>query len=101
MASAKVYLELDSIQAQVKATVREVMADAEQVRLLVRSVESQAADMFADCGVEELRRIAALVRAQTLGMLVSAARLAGRAERLDAIADVRDLGLTAEETAPA
>ena len=33
-----------------KNAVREVMADAEQVRFVVQSVEAEAAEMFADCG---------------------------------------------------
>ena len=91
MANAKVYLELDSIQSQVKTAVREVMADAEQVRFVVQSVEAEAAEMFADCGIDELRRVAAVVRNHTLGMMVSAARMGCRAERLETIADVREL----------
>jgi hypothetical protein len=83
MANAKVYLEVDSIQSQVKNAVREVMADAEHVRLVVESVEAEAAEMFADCAVEELRRVAAVVRTHTLGMMLSAARMVCRAERLE------------------
>lgn len=89
MASDKVYLELGSIQSHIKNAVRDVVADAEQVRLVVASVEAQAAEMFADCGIEELRRIAAVVRTHTIGMMLGAARMAGRAERLEAIADIR------------
>jgi hypothetical protein len=100
MADEKVYLEVDSIQSQVKVAVREVMADAEQVRLVVKSVEAEAAEVFADCGVEELRRVAAVVRTHTLGMVLSAARMLGRAERLDTIADVRELAQAAGEGTP-
>jgi hypothetical protein len=91
MANEKVYLELDSIQSQVKTAVREVMADAEQMRLVVESVEAEAAEVFADCGVEELRRIAAVVRTHTVGVLLGAARMICRAERLETLADVRAL----------
>jgi hypothetical protein len=91
MAEAKLSLEADSIQSQVKNAVREVVADAEHVRLVVQSVESEAAQMFADCEVDELRRVAAVVRTHTLGMLVAAARMICRAERLETIADVREL----------
>jgi hypothetical protein len=91
MANAKVSLELDSIQSQVTTAGREVMADAEQVRFVVQSVEAEAAQMFADCAVDELRRVAAVVRTHTLGMMLSAARMVCRAERLETIADVRDL----------
>ena len=91
MADEKVYLELDSIQSQVKIAVREVMADAEQMRLVVQSVEAEAAEMFADCGVDELRRIAAVVRTHTVGVLLGAARMSCRAERLETLADVQAL----------
>lgn len=101
MANEKVYLELDSIQSQVKTAVREVMADAEHLRLVVESVEGEAAEMFADCEVEELRRVAAVVRTHTLGMMLSAVRIACRAERLETLADVRALAQTREIEAPA
>jgi hypothetical protein len=100
MADEKVYLELDSIQSQVKTAAREVMADAEHVRLVVQSLEAEAAEMFADCGVEELRRVSAVVRTHTLGMLLGAARVMCRAERLETIADVRELAQR-EKEAPA
>jgi hypothetical protein len=100
MANAKVYLELDSIQSQVKTAAREVMADAEHVRLVVKSVEAEAAEMFADCGVEELRRVSAVVRTHTLGMLLGAARMMCRAERLEAIADVREMSQTQDNDIP-
>jgi hypothetical protein len=100
MADEKVYLELDSIQSQVKTAAREVMADAEHVRLVVQSLESEAAEVFADCGVEELRRVSAVVRTHTLGMLLGAARMMCRAERLETIADVRELAQR-ENEAPA
>jgi hypothetical protein len=96
MANEKVYLEVDSIQSQVKTAVREVMADAEHVRLVVKSVEAEAAEMFADSGVEELRRVSAVVRTHTLGMLLGAARMMCRAERLETIADVRELAQAQE-----
>jgi hypothetical protein len=96
MANDKVYLEVDSIQSQVKTVVREVMADAEHVRLVVKSVEAEAAEMFADSGVEELRRVSAVVRTHTLGMLLGAARMMCRAERLETIADVRELAQAQE-----
>lgn len=91
MASEKLSLEADSIQSQVKIAVREVVADAEHVRLVVQSVEAEASAVFADCAVEELRRVAAVVRTHTLGMLVAAARMVCRAERLETVADVREL----------
>jgi len=91
MASEKLSLEADSIQSQVKIAIREVVADAEHVRLVVQSVESEASAVFADCAVDELRRVAAVVRTHTLGMLVAAARMVCRAERLETIADVREL----------
>jgi hypothetical protein len=91
MANTKVYLEVDSIQSQVKNAVREVMSDAEHVRFVVQSVEAEAAEMFADCAIDELRRVAAVVRTHTLGMMLSAARMVCRAERLETIADVREL----------
>lgn len=91
MASGKVYLERDSIQSQVKSAVRELVTDAEQVRLVVESVEAEAAEMFADCSVDELRRVAAVVRTHTVGMLLASSRMACRAERLEAIADVQSL----------
>jgi hypothetical protein len=47
--------------------------------------------MFADCAMDELRRVAAVVRTHTLGMILSAARMVCRAERLETIADVREL----------
>lgn len=100
MADEKVYLELDSIQSQVKTAAREVMADAEHVRLVVQSLEAEAAEMFADCGVEELRRVSAVVRTHTLGMLLGAARMMCRAERLETIADVREMAQR-ENEAPA
>lgn len=100
MADEKVYLELDSIQSQVKTAAREVMADAEHVRLVVQSLEAEAAEMFADCGVEELRRVSAVVRTHTLGLLLGAARIMCRAERLETIADVRELAQR-ENEAPA
>jgi hypothetical protein len=100
MANAKVYLELDSIQSQVKTAAREVMAEAEHVRLVVKSVEAEAAEMFADCGVEELRRVSAVVRTHTLGMLLGAARMMCRAERLEAIADVREMSQAQDEGVP-
>ncbi|RYZ07653.1 MAG: hypothetical protein EOO73_11800 [Myxococcales bacterium] len=91
MASEKLSLEADSIQSQVKNAVREVVSDAEHVRLVVQSVESEASAVFADCAVDELRRVAAVVRTHTVGMLMAAARMACRAERLETIADVREL----------
>ena len=39
----------------------------------------------------ELRRVAAVVRSHTLGMMLSAARMVCRAARLETIADVREL----------
>jgi hypothetical protein len=56
--------------------------------------------MFADCGVEELRRVSAVVRTHTLGMLLGAARMMCRAERLETIADVREMA-ERENEAPA
>lgn len=97
MANEKVYLELDSIQSHIKSAVRDVVADAEQVRLVVASVEDEAAEMFADCSTEELRRIAAVIRTHTIGLLLSAARMTARAERLETIADVRSLMATEAE----
>ncbi len=41
--------------------------------------------------MDELRRVAAVVRTHTLGMILSAARMVCRAERLETIADVREL----------
>lgn len=97
MANEKVCLELDSIQSHIKSAVRDVVTDAEQVRLGVASVEAEVAEMFADCSIEELRRISSLIRTHTLGLLVSAARMASRAERLETIADIRSrLGTEAE-----
>jgi hypothetical protein len=100
MANAKVYLEVDSIQSQIKTAVREVMADAEHVRLVVQSVEAEAAEIFADCAVDELRRVAAVVRTHTLGMILSAARMVCRAERLETIADVRDMAGAQDNDVP-
>jgi hypothetical protein len=96
MANGNVYLERDSIQSQIKAAVRELMTDAEQVRLVVVSIEAEAAEMFADCGVEELRRVAAVVRTHTAGTMLAAGRMACRAERLDAMADVKSLMQTSD-----
>lgn len=89
MANEKVYLEADSIQSHIKTAVRDVIADAEQAGLVVASIEAELAEMFADCSVGELRRIAAVVRTHTLGLLLNAARMIGRAERLETIADLR------------
>jgi hypothetical protein len=67
------------------------MADAEHVRLVVQSVEAEAAEMLADCAIDELRRVAAVVRTHTLGMMLRAARMVYCAARLETIADVREL----------
>ena len=91
MAQAKVSLEVGTIQSQVKIAVGEMLADAEQVRLVAESVEALVTEVVADAATSELRKAAAVVRTHTLGMLHHAVRLATRAERLETIADVREM----------
>jgi hypothetical protein len=91
MANEKVYVEVDSIQSHIKSAVRDVVNDAEQAKFVIASVEDEVAQMFADCSIDELRRIAAVLRNHTVGMILSAVRMSGRADRLEAIADLRSL----------
>lgn len=89
MVGEKVSLDREAIQFHIKGAVREVLADAEQVRLVVTSIQAEVGQMFADCSVDELRRVAAVIRTHTVGLMLTAARIAGRAERLHVIADLR------------
>lgn len=91
MANEKVYVEVDSIQSHVKSAVRDVVNDAEQAKFVIASVENEVSQMFADCSVDELRRIAAVLRNQTIGLILNAVRMSGRADRLEAIADLRSV----------
>lgn len=91
MANDKVYVEVDSIQSHIKAAVRDVVNDAEQAKFVIASVEAEVSAMFADSSIDELRRIAAVLRTHTTGMIQNAVRMSGRADRLEAIADLRSM----------
>src|ERR1041384_1753196 len=91
MANEKVYVEVDSIQSHIKSAVRDVVNDAEQAKFVIASVEVEFAQIFADCSIDELRRIAAVLRNHTVGLTLSAVRMSGRADRLEAIADLQSL----------
>lgn len=89
MASQTLSLNTDTIQYQVRRTVGELCASADKIRLVATSLEDTAGELSSDTHGEELRRVAVVVKTHALGMLLSAARIANKAERLQTMADVR------------
>ncbi len=89
MANPTLSLNTDTIHYQVRRTVAELCSSAEKIRLVANSLEDLAGVLPATARSDELRKVAVVVKTQALGMLVSAARIANKAERLQAMADVR------------
>src|SRR5690242_19534233 len=89
MAIRTLTLNTDSIHYQVRKAVGELCSSAENIRLVASAVEDTAGELPGSAPSEELRRVAAVVKTQALGMLLSAARIANKAERLKSMADVR------------
>lgn len=90
MTNVTLSLNADSIHRQVGKATGELYASAENIRLVATALGDRVGELAATAAPEELRQIAAIVKTHMRGVLVSAADLAGKAERLEAIADVRD-----------
>ena len=89
MANLTLTLNTDTIHYQVRRTVGELCSSAEKIRLVATSLEDTAGELPSTAPGDELRRVAVVVKTHALGMLLSAARIANKAERLQTMADVR------------
>lgn len=90
MTNVTLSLNADSIHRQVGKATGELYAGAENIRLVATALGDRVGELVATAAPEELRQVAAIVKTHARGVLAIAARLAGRAERLETIADIRD-----------
>jgi hypothetical protein len=90
MTNVTLSLNTDSIHHQVGKATGELYAGAENIRLVAAALGDRVGELIATAGPEELRQVAAIVKTHTRGVLVTAASLAGKAERLETIADIHD-----------
>jgi hypothetical protein len=88
--TVKVALSQDAIYHHVHATVTDLCACAEKLRLLGVALERSAGELLPNAPAEELRQGAAVVKAHALGALLGITEAANKAERLEAIADICD-----------
>ena len=90
MTNGTLSLKTSSIHHQVGRATNELYAGTENIRLVATALGDRVGELIATAGPEELRQVAAIVKTHTRGVLVTAAGLAGKAERLETIADIRD-----------
>lgn len=81
-----------------RRTLGELCASADKIRLVAAALEDTAGQLPSDAEGDDLRQVAVIVKTHALGMLLSAARIANKAERLQTIV-VANLNRT--EPAPA
>lgn len=90
MTNATLSLNTDSIHHQVREAVGDLYSCAENVRLVAAALGDSVGEVLATADSDELRQVAAVVKTHSAGVLLSASRLASKAERLETIADFRD-----------
>lgn len=88
---ARLSLDADAIPRQVSEAAGELSAEAQSVRLVATALETTLLELFASASPDELRQSAAVVKAHAKSMLSAAATLLGKAERLETLADLREV----------
>jgi hypothetical protein len=90
MTNGTLSLKTSSIHHQVGKATNELYAGTESIRLVATALGDRVGELIATAGPEELRQVAVIVKTHARGVLVTAAGLAGKAERLETIADICD-----------
>ena len=85
-------VELASVTASVRRTVSAAVLDADRIRLEATGLGDVAGGLACHEPPERVRVVAAQLRATACDMLLGAARLYAGAERLETLADIRELG---------
>jgi hypothetical protein len=80
------------VRAKVRRTIGDVITTADTVRLSAITLDKAAAELGGDSEAEEVRQAAVAIRSSALSMLLAAAALTAKAERLEIFAEFRELG---------
>ena len=91
MTNVTLSLNTDSIHFHVRRTIGELYSEAESIRRFAVALEGSADGLLIDASPGDLRQVAVVVKTCTTGVLLRAAELAYKAERLETIAEIRDL----------
>lgn len=90
MARNTISVNIDSIHDQVDTTIRELCSGAERIRLIAATLEDTVGEVLNHSPADDLRRAGAIVRIHAMSMFLTIIEVAGKAERLEAIAALQN-----------
>ncbi len=92
LAATALLIHLDGIMGRVRRTVASASVEADRIRIESTAITDIVGELLAHDGAERLRMVSVQLRNAAAGMLLGAARLYADAERLDLLADIREIG---------
>jgi hypothetical protein len=86
----------DEIRLRIRRAIGDVIDAADGIRFSAIALEDVAGELAGDSSADEIRKVAGSIRSSALSLLLAAAALTSKAERLETYAEVRELGESAE-----